>query len=218
MNQQSTESLHWQTRASVIALAGLALAGCSPQEKAGAPESIVSASSAPEAQPVEPAPVPSMPVSSSEAAACTAVRIPVFPGSRFNQANSGSIQKQLDVLTIAKTPGAEVGVRTIFNANALVANALADNLYAQALTDANTVGSGAVPTATQLLEQPRTAANDSCLTTEQLQQVDSLSRTLVSGLAPQVGRQFSAAGQVGYDTLRRNYDQFQNRYREELAS
>lgn len=208
-------------RASALAMASLALVACSNQENIASPETSRSPSSEPqEPTPLtpDPAPLETSPAPSLEMNSCTAIQAPVFPGSRFNQANADSIQKQLDALEIAKTPGAEVGARTVFNANAIITNALGDNIYAEAMSAANASAAGAPPSATELLSRQWPVPESDCLTRTQLQQVDGLYRTLVAGLGPQVGRQLSAAGQVAYDSLQRSYQQFQERYQEELAT
>lgn len=195
-------------RAVTVFAAGIALAGCTASEsnndRAINPPPVVTQS--PQASPIE------------AGESCLALSVPVYPGSRLKTENSSSIDKQLTALKIAKTPGAELNARTIFNAQAIIANSLVDNEYAAAFDATSHNDTDDFPNADQLIADSNlNATTGACLTRKQLQQVRNVAGILVGGLGPQTGKQLSAGAKVAYQSLRNSYDSFLERYRDELA-
>lgn len=141
--------------------------------------------------------------------ACETPYVPAFPGSRYKQTNADDMQKQLDALQVAKSPQEKVTVRDVVNAEIISLNALADPAYAEAFTFANQQ-SIALPTAQELLNMRFTGPD--CVTGEQLQQVSDLYDTLITGLAPKVGRQMSDTAQVAWEELKKAKDAFVRKY------
>lgn len=199
-------------------LSALVLSGCAVSASRPENGSAQTTSTRSEVPPSESAGTGSPPSKPNiEPTSCPEVSIPVFPSSRFNKENEGSIQKQLDALRVAKTPGAEVGASTIVNANAIVANALIDNVYSKAFSGLTGSDANALPSAQDILSQTFNVGAGDCLTGQQLREVNLLFQTLVGGLAPQVGRQLGAGATVLHDSFSEQYQEFKKRYQSELA-
>ncbi|MBC7708398.1 hypothetical protein H7Y63_04185 [Polaromonas sp.] len=214
------ENIDWRIKLSALAVSALAISACSPGgvDQSAEPAAPTALSPAPETPIASPL-VSEAPLAPTiEKDSCTDITIPVFPHSRFKPENANSIQKQLDALRVAKTKGAPVDAGTVINASAIISNATTDNVYSRAFSNVNERPPNDIPSAEALLSQKTFMGDGSCLTANQLKEVDDLARTLVTGLAPQVGRQFSAAGSVAYDSLQRQYQEFRSKYEKELAT
>lgn len=148
--------------------------------------------------------------------ACLSPRVTVFPYQHLKESNRDDVARQLSVLTKAHQQNVYVTARDIVNAGAIVADSLSDPVYAQAFTFANNHNTQSV-SAKDLLAADFSKAAVNCLQRDQLQQTGQLYDTLIDGLAPKVGHQLSAAGEVAYDGLKSAYQQFKQKYHQELG-
>ena len=193
--------------ATVVSLGAMGLvAGCGGSEPESSRPSNIEATS-PETQPptteeVQPEP---------ERVDCTVIPTPNYPRSRLKPENADSIEKHMDVIWKAKSPGEEVTLRDIGNATAIIANSLVDGVYAEALVFVSNSQMGPL-NAEFIINRQYSGEDADCMTSAQLQNTDQLYDLLVDGLGPKAGQQISASARAAYEAFKSKYQDFKQDY------